>query len=148
MPSCQPHRGGSKETPTSFIILDGLFLKVLKYVWPEFLLQPIAVVSEKALQTVPGTEQHVVLRHRCREALESRARLRTSSRICLRTTPVPPSSKAEALPLFCREPCKRLSPSLTPFPAKVALPLLSYLYPSFPSSTASCLNSSYIFLLK
>lgn len=28
------------------------------------------------------------------------------------------------------------------------LPLLSYLYPSFPSSTASCLNSSYIFLLK
>lgn len=60
-----------------------------------------------------------------------------------------PSSMAEALPLFCCEPCKRLNPSsLTPLPGKAALPHLSYLYPSFPSSTASCLNSSYIFLLK
>jgi len=47
----------AKEALTSFIILDGLFLKVFKYVWPEFLLQPIAVVSEKALQTVPGNRR-------------------------------------------------------------------------------------------
>lgn len=49
-----PIPGKPKQAPTSFIILDGLFLEVLKYVWPEFLLQPVAVVSEKALQTVPG----------------------------------------------------------------------------------------------
>lgn len=62
--------------------------------------------------------------------------------------PVLPSSKAEILPLFYCEPCKRPNPCPTPLPGKATLPLLSYLYPSFPSSTASCLNSSYIFLLK
>lgn len=151
---CCQSQGRPKEAPTSFVILDGLFLKVLKYVWAEFLLQPIAVVSEKALQTVPGTEQHVVLRH-CmehpsREALEAGALLCTSSRRGLRATPVLLWSKAEMLPLLCCERFKRLNPSysLTPLPGKATLPLFSYLYPSFPSSTASCLNSSYIFLLK
>lgn len=79
-----------KEAPTSFVILDGLFLEVLKYVWPEFLLQPVAVVSEKALQTVPGKGASC--------AAQTLLHTTQCSSRRWRTTPHPPSSKAEALP--------------------------------------------------
>lgn len=44
-------------TLTSFIVLHGFLLKVLKYVQPELLFQAITVVSKKALQTI-SVEEH------------------------------------------------------------------------------------------